>query len=226
MKWHLDDTTSDGIRFLLIGAGSLLGLRLLYTGILVLIASSETGELHASIAQFNNGYLLTGADLLVTGGLGLGVRIALATIVAFVCAACGAVVGALLGKIMKRSQLRMALSMARTVLALSLLWFVYAATMVPPAATRLTAQGMVRITRPALFGELSLPWPHSTTTVAWSAVDALEARSLVSSSSPAANMQIVEALSGGERIVLLTTEADPARTQRLAQLISATYLGR
>ena len=59
MKWTLGDNAVDGIRFVLVGAGSLLVLRLTYAGIHRALAGSGGDALATACAAFQHGYWTT-----------------------------------------------------------------------------------------------------------------------------------------------------------------------
>lgn len=218
MKWELDDTTSDGIRFLLIGSGSLLLLRLAYSCVLLLTQTPSTAELQACIAEFRNGYLITDPKTLIRGGMSVGERLALALVLSM---ASGIAAGLLAYLVSKTWVVA-----ARLGLLLALLWFMYAALLLPPKKIVLGSEDLVQSTRPAVLGELSLPWPATETNYPWANVDRIALRSAVPSLPEGISTEFLEALVDDERIVLASAQDSTIapRLARLAGLIEASYL--
>lgn len=172
MKWELDDNTSDGIRFLLVGAGSLLVLRLLYGGVLQLISPTADDALAAACAHFHNGYWITDAHVVVqhTGG-GIGARLALAVVLSIAAASALALVVFLLAKAMRGNALPWAVRTLRIALVIPFCWWLYASLMRPPACTRFDAEGIVLTRHASILGELSLPWRSTEVRYAWHDVE-------------------------------------------------------
>lgn len=224
MKWHLDDTTSDGIRFLLIGAGSLFVLRLVYAGVQHLLLAPLTTDLAACIATFGNGYLLADSTTVVSGGMLVGERLALALVLMVVCTVLVGLIVAMVAKALGKAPTQAAVASARVMLIASGLWWCYAALFAPPRLVRITSDGLQRQQRPAVFGELSLPWIATETMVPWSAVDRVEARGAENGSDIDRSHVVVEAFHGEGRL-LITTTADTSHATRLAELITTEHIG-
>ncbi len=217
MKWELDDTTSDGIRFLFVGAGGLLVLRLLYAGVLMLMGVPEGDELGAAIAQFRNGYWISDADVLVTTTNSIGTRLALALSVTFVGALVAAILVHMLAKLAHKDAAHLSLFVLRASLVLALTWSVFASLLLPPSIVVLNMGGLTTTRRPALFGVLSLPWAVTETTYAWSTVQSISVEETEGGST-------IYAVLHDERLPLTTGAKDDAKLQELAELIEARYL--
>ncbi len=220
MKWELDDTTSDGIRFLLIGSGSLLLLRLVYSGVLLLTQAPYTTELQACIAEFRNGYLITDPHMLIRGGMSVGERLALALVLSM---ASGIAAGLLAYLVSKTWVVA-----ARLGLLLALLWFMYAALLLPPKKTILGSEDLVQSTRPAVLGELSLPWPAVEVHHPWAGIETIQVRSVTSSLPRGTSTVYAEALSGSEWIVLASTRDSSLgpRLATMADLLRSEHIGQ
>ena len=92
MRIRLDDNAQEAFQFLVLGAGGLLLMRVLYHGVEgTLLAPDETSPLEQAIAVFRDGYLLREHNLLVTGGSGIGGRLAMAFLGAIAAASLAAV---------------------------------------------------------------------------------------------------------------------------------------
>lgn len=224
MRLQLSDTTSDAIRFLLIGAGSLFILRLAYAGISRSTLASDPSELEARISEFQNGYLLSDQNTLVTDGMGVGERIALALVVAAILASVVALVVYMLLRASGRPGGPVVVGAARITLILSLLWFTYAALLLPPRTARFLPAGIVLTHRPAALGELSLPWPGTTSNYDWSTIDGVEVAA--SESGQVKNTELV-AVHGMDLLLLTTSlepEGDQGRVLLLADALRAAYL--
>lgn len=215
MKWDLDDTASDAVRFLLIGAGSLLLLRLGHMALQHAYVTVPTDALSQATTAFHQGYLIGQPDTVVVGGGGMGTRLALAFL-----AGCGSVllpggIAAWIARLLGRSTAGI-WRVARYLLLVSMGWWGFTALARPPITVRFDQDGFTRTERPALFGELSLPMPPTERQVSWSAVDAVkiagEGRELV-------------ATAGRDAIVLATTTAGERRAaiQDLADALPALH---
>ena len=176
MKWELDDNTSDGIRFLLVGTGSLLVLRLAYAGIQRVLAPETTDALAMACVPFHHGYWLTNAHTLVqqTDG-GIGTRLALAVTLTVVVALVLAGLVHLLTRVLGSANGTWTLRTLRLALIIPFCWWLYVALLLPPMQTSISPEGVVLRQRANLLGELSLPWGGTSTTIPWNAIEAFAA---------------------------------------------------
>lgn len=227
----MNETTSDAIRFLLIGAGTLFVLRMAHVGILRWIASPATSDLTACIAQFRNGYWITDPDTLVSGGMGMGERLALAMVVAVAISVLVASIVLVVVRILGRPASKPAVNAARLTLVIVSLWFAFAAVMLPVRAVQLGPEGFTRTVRPAILGELSLPFGAHKDMHPWGEVAHVEVRITRSSAQRQMVLHEVVAIQGDGLHPLLSIRAsevsDPGvtlRIERLAGLIRSTYL--
>lgn len=161
MKWDLGDNAEDGIRFLLVGAGSLLVLRLAYMGIVHIANGAEPDTLAAACAPFRYGYWATDPHVVVAHDDGLGARLALALTVSMATATVLALVVYLIVRMIRSAALPWAVGTLRTVLLLLGGWFLYAALLHPPAYVRFEKDALVVHQQAHLFGALSLPWGNT-----------------------------------------------------------------
>lgn len=230
MKPVLSDTTADAIRFLLLGAGVILLLRLLYAAIALWSASPLTADLPVAIAELRNGYLLNDPMTLVVGGSPVGTRLALAALLTGLCAVAIAILGALLARPLGFSPIRTAVTGARIALFVCGIWWFFAALVLPPRSVQVGTSELVRTVRPSVLGELSLPWSGTETRVGMDMIDGIEHRSLAASSAPCGWNEKVEAVSGTRRMELasISPEGDDCeaarkiatdRLRRLAELL-------
>lgn len=167
MKWELDDNTSDGIRFLLAGAGSLLVLRLLYSGVLQFIGPAPDDALAVACARFHNGYWITDPHTVVLNTTsGIGTRLAMAVAVSMLTA----VLFAALVYVLTRRNGTWAIRTLRLTLILSLCWWLFAALTRPVTHARLHAGGIELVNETDLLGQLSLPWPAAKSPMDWTEV--------------------------------------------------------
>ncbi|MBL7950105.1 MAG: hypothetical protein JNM62_00180 [Flavobacteriales bacterium] len=217
MKWELDDTTSDGIQFLLVGTGSLLLLRLLYAGVLMLMGVPDGDELGAAIAEFRSGYWISDTDVLVSTSSSIGTRLALAVSSSLIMALLLAGAVYQLALLAGKETIRPWSTVLRIALVATLAWSLFAALLLPPCTATLNERGLTVTQRPALFGVLSLPWTARTVTTPWSAVEAIE----VSSSEEG---HTVQAATKDGTVNLYTGEQ--AHAERLARGIRERYLVR
>jgi hypothetical protein len=177
MKWELDDTTSDGIRFLLVGAGGLLVLRLGYLGISHLLTSADDA-LALACRPLQQGYWLGDAHSVAsTAGGGVGARLALAVVAAVAMA----VIGGLVVYIVSRSLGRTSLAAVRTmrvILVMALAWWLHAALAVPRMSTRFTEVGIERTMHMRAIGDLPWPWGTERYTIPWNEVSSIDTHAM------------------------------------------------
>lgn len=172
MKLELGDNTTDGIRFLLVGAGSLLLLRLGHLGISHLLGD-EDDPLALACKPFQYGYWLGDAHTVAnTDGGGVGARIALAIVVAVAMAL---VIGSLVYLVTRATgrSSAMAVGAMRVVLVIALAWWLYAALALPHKHTRFTEEAIECTVRPRAIGALTWPWGAQRYTIPWNEVAAI-----------------------------------------------------
>ncbi len=171
MKWELDDNTSDGIRFLLVGAGSLLVLRLLYNGVLHFAGPAADDALALACTPFHHGYWITDPHTVVLhAGGGIGTRLAMALAVSMLTAVVLAALAYVLTGTLWRKGGTWAIRTLRLTLILSLCWWLFAALARPAGYARFNAAGMELVDEAALLGQLSLPWPAARVRMNWTDV--------------------------------------------------------
>ncbi len=199
MKWTLGDNAVDGIRFVLVGAGSLLVLRLTYAGIHRALAGSGGDALATACAAFQHGYWTTDPYMVVAGAPGgVGPRLALAMVVSVGAASVLAFAVYLTLRLARRAALPVAVGTMRAALLLFVGWSLYAALMLPPAYARFAPDGMVVHRQASLFHEVSLPWGSREARYAWDQVQGFEIRSM------ADGAQAVARLTAGSDVPLTT----------------------
>lgn len=168
MKWELDDNTSDGIRFLLIGAGSLLLLRLGYAGVLQLVSGPPKDALAEACAYFQSGYWIADPHTVVLdGGADMVTRIALAVIITVVVALLLAGLAQLLSARFGQGGSTWTVRVLRVALIIPFCWWLFAALTRPPVELHFNSAGFAVRRQAALFGRLSLPWPAEHITHRW-----------------------------------------------------------
>ncbi|MBL7938703.1 MAG: hypothetical protein JNL43_05015 [Flavobacteriales bacterium] len=214
MRLDLGDTTADAIRFLLLGLGVLLLLRLAYAGLELWMAPSMTLDLPVAIATFRNGYLLGDPTILVVGGSGVGTRLALSALLTALCTVVFGILGAGFGRLMGFSPVRSCVQVARTALFVTGAWWCYAALALPPRSVRIAPTELVRNVRPSVLGELSLPWPGTETHVTIASLDRFEQRSVASTLPACGSIEKVEAVAGADRMELATITPQGADCDR------------
>jgi hypothetical protein len=210
MKWDLDDTASDAVRFLLIGAGSLLLLRLGHRVLQHWYVAHPSDALSQATAAFHQGYLIGQPATVVVGGGGTGTRLAMAFL-----AGCASVLvpGGLVAwvvRLLGRSTAGIWRA-ARYLLLVSLGWWAFTALVHPPITVQFDQNGFTRSERVALLGELGLPISLSHEQVSWSAVDSLTI------DGEGARL----AANAGGRIIVLATASDGVPNKAIQQLAEA-----
>lgn len=177
MKWELDDNTSDGIRFLLIGAGSLLLLRLGYAGVVQLVIGPPQDALAEACVHFQSGYWMNDPHTVVLdGGAGFGTRLALSAITTVLVALTLAGLTHLLTARAGQGGGTWAVRVLRVALIVPFCWWLFAALTRPPVELRFDKTGFVEEKGSALFDQLSLPWPADRTEFRWSEVERVTTR--------------------------------------------------
>lgn len=165
MKLELGDNATDGIRFLLLGGGVLLLLRLAYAGLEFWLHPPVTADWPVLVDGFRNGYLLNSLDIIVIGSAPLAERIALAILVTGCIAGALAFLAAMIAKLFHRSVAAAATATLRVSLVVLGAWCIFAATARPPRTVQVTADGLRFNTMPALLGAITLPFGGTTSIV-------------------------------------------------------------
>ena len=206
MKWELGDNAVDGIRFVLVGAGSLLVLRLAYSGVLHALGGAEGDVLATVCTPFRSGYWTTDPYMVMghTAG-GVGSRLAMAMAVSMGVASALALAVYLLLRVQQGAAVRWAVGTMRTVLVVLVGWFLYAALMRPPAYTRFGTEALVLHQQASLFHELSLPWRSTETHHAWSQVRGFSTRTTTEGT------EVVADITGHGEVLLTSGTAAEAK---------------
>ena len=215
MKFQLGDNALDGIRFLLLGGGVLLFLRLLYVGLDTWLSPSPGMELETMISSFQNGYLLVDRTTLVVGGLETMERVAIATILTLLSAAAIALLALGVSFITRSPRTVAVVSALRFGMVIAGAWWLFAALAWPPHTVRIAENELVRTVRPSVFDALSLPWPGESTHVPKGALSAFEHRSYPSDTI-CGRVEKVEAVAGEKRmeITRITLEGNDCEQER------------
>ena len=202
MKIELGGNATDAIRFLLLGLGVLLLLRLGYAGLELLFAPAVTTDLAVAIDSFRNGYLVADRSMLVVGGGELTEGLALAVMMGAVCATVVAVPAAVLAPLFGMKRGRAAIVAGRTVLFTTCAWWVYAVLAVPPITVQVSSDEFFRTEPSALFQDLSIPFTASGIRIPRSASATIQQRSGTSHWSPCAVVEEVFTQYGNEQMVI------------------------
>lgn len=176
MGARLDDTAREALQFLLLGAGSILLGRLLYSGSYHHLDPSGLGTEAEALAPFRNGYLLTEGHTLVANAIAVEGRMALAALLTLLFGCAVAAVVWVIARLIKAPARRSVLTGVRFALATSSLWCLYAALFLPPAATHIEVDGLRIVKRPAFLGQLSLPLVPERMLLSWEDVRSVGVR--------------------------------------------------
>ncbi|HMC96684.1 MAG TPA: hypothetical protein VKG92_03465 [Flavobacteriales bacterium] len=226
MRIGLDDNSRDALHFVVLAAGVLLLLRLLVAGAGMLIEPMRTTDLPAIIASFRNGFLLNDPNVLVTGGMELPGRLAVAGVLAVLAGAGAAFLFAGVARLFGRGVRRAALFGGRAGLLLVLLWGIYAALFLPPRSVQVTADGMSVIHRAALFDGVSLPWPRTERKIDRQSITTIEHRTIASSMPGCGTQEQVVVVTGSGECVIadLTPHGTDCATSQHQAIEQATRL--
>lgn len=230
MRLGLEDNTRDALHFVVLGAGVLLALRLLVSGVQLLLDPPPTSDLPALLATFRNGYLLRDPNILVTGGMDLPGRLAIAGVLG---ALGGMGLAAVFGSIAyaaRRGPRKSAIRGGRAGLLLAAAWGLYAALLLPPSSVQVRSQGLLFTDRRALFNAISLPWPGGDHMLPWTATSGIKKRSIARSfNGCGAQEQVLAMTKEGHHVIAELIPRGPdcdaslrdaaERTTRLAALL-------
>lgn len=198
----LNDNFQEALQFLTLGAGIILGTRLAYLGGLTLLTRKQGDTLHESLRPFGHGYLLPDADIWVVQSMNVGGRVALALALAITMAILMALIAGVIARLLNKAALPMAIAAGRSGLLIGAIWGLFAAVAVPPSSARMNTDGIILESRPALFGELSLPLPARTTTVPWDDRTSVDTRSVPTRSFGCGTMEEVVLERNGQTYLL------------------------
>ncbi len=174
----LNDNFQEALQFLTLGAGIILGTRLAYLGGVTVLARRKGDALQESLQPFGHGYLISDPDTWVVQSMNVGGRAALALALAIAMAILMALIATAIARLLNKAALPLATAAGRSGLLIGAIWGLFAALTLPPVTARMNAEGITLESRPALFGELSLPLPASSTTFPWDANSSVSIRSM------------------------------------------------
>lgn len=193
MLERLDDNTQEGLKFLVLGAGAVLVVRVVLWGAASALAPDDgASELSIALAGSRHGFLLTDQRILVGMTSGLAGRLGFSALIALVGTLVAASAAAALAGPMRWGRLRTAVITSRSVLVVLMAWCVQAALFMPPRYARVEQDALVLVQRPALLDMISLPWPAEETTIRRSAITDLSTRSIASSMPGCGSTEVLE----------------------------------
>lgn len=202
MGTRLNDNFQEALQFLTIGAGIILGARLSYLGVLTLLTPEKDDALQEVLEPFGHGYLLPDTHTWVQHSMDAGGRAALALALAIGIAVLMSMVAAAMAGLFRKALLPMAVAGGRSGLFLGALWGLFAAFALPPTTASMSKDGITLHTRPAVFGQLSLPLPATSRTIPWAADSKVSTRSMATFGTGCGSMEEVVLSTSGETFVL------------------------
>lgn len=198
----LNDNFQEALQFLTLGTGIILGTRLAYLGGVSMLAPKRSDALHETLQPFGHGYLLSDPDTWVVQSMNVGGRAALALALAIALSIMMALIATIIARSLRKDALPIAIAAGRGGLLIGVIWGLFAAVAMPPDSVRLSDHGITLESRPALFGELSLPLPARTTTIPWDPDRSVRTRSIATNSVGCGSMEEVYLERNGETHVL------------------------
>lgn len=202
---RLDDNTQEGLKFLLLGAGAVLVVRVaLGAASYMLAPEAGADELSMALADARDGFLLSDQRMLVGRSSGLAGRLGLSALVSMAGTLLAAATAAALALRLGWKPLRAAVGASRVALVLLLAWCVQAALFMPSRYTRVEQNALVLVHRPAILDMISLPWPASETRLERAGISAFSARSVASSMPGCGSTELLEVEHLGTVLPLLS----------------------
>jgi hypothetical protein len=201
MRFRLDDNSQEAFQFLAIGAGMVLLARLAFWGVDRMVGGHASDALEVAIEATRNGFLLP-RNTLVVGASELTGRLAMAALLTLITASLAAAVGGAVAALLGASRTRAAVRSARWALLLAGAWCLYAVLFLPPASTRIDADGLVLTERRMLLGEIAWPLSARSRTLPWHEVDLLQPRSVSTAMHGCGSMEELVLHTQEERLVV------------------------
>lgn len=203
MRFRPDDNAREAIRFLFLGTGIILGIQLIYRALAYWVfAPTMYDALTLAILPFQNDHLIQGGRTMVVGGTDLVGRVALALLVGLAGSILLGGAAAILAAKKGRSVLRPALFAGRTGLILITVWCIYAVLFLPPHSVVVQEDSLLVVDRPALFGEIAVPWLPHERTVPFERIERVRERTVSSSYDGCGTHEQVLALAEEEQFVI------------------------
>lgn len=198
----LNDNFQEALQFLVLGTGIIMGTRLAYLGGVRMLAPEGSDALHQTLQPFGHGYLLSEPGTWVVQSMSVGGRAALALVLAIALGILMALIATIIARSLRKDALPMAIAAGRGGLLIGAIWGLFAAVAMPPVSVRLSDEGITLQSRPALFGELSLPLPARTNTIPWGPEHSVRTRTVATRSVGCGSLEEVILEWNGETHVL------------------------
>lgn len=202
MRVHIHENVHEALRFLMLGAGVVLAVRLSHLGLSRWWDHSGAGPLEEAVSAFTHGHLLPDGYTLVVHAAAPAGRMSLALLFACLCGALGALAASGIARAVRAPLRRATVQGGRTGLVLGCSWGLWAALALPPHTAHVGAEGITVRERPAFLGGPALPWPAQERMIPWASVDRIGQRTVQDHMAGCGEReQVVVLASGHEHVV-------------------------
>lgn len=174
MRITPNEQAQEALQFTALAVGILLVLRFGLATALHLVPLPPPDALVASANGYHADHILRQPGTVVMGAWPWMARLALAALVASLCAVVVAIVFSGLAALSGRSGAAWALPAARVTLLVCGAWCLAAVFVLPPHSIRFSNSGVVITERTAILGQLSLPGKATVQAIDWHAIRSVE----------------------------------------------------
>lgn len=174
MRLGLPENAREAFQFLLLGAGIVLALRLLWALPAAFPTAPDAEPLARASAPFAAAYPLLPHGTMALEDLEPLPRIAIAVLFTLACGAVMAVIGATLAGAARQDALRASVLTGRTGLILGAMWGLWCLLAVPVASSTVETDGLHLKGHRSFLGSLPLPFTASEEVIPWDEIEGVE----------------------------------------------------
>lgn len=167
MRLGLPENAREAVQFLALGAGIVLGIRVVIALLVSLPASPADGSLIAALAPYRSGYPLLPAQAVAVEALEPLPRIAIASLLVLLSGVAFGVLGGALGALLRRSPLALAVLLGRVGLLLAAAWAMFCLLALPARSTVIAPDGLHLREHVCFLGSIPLPFSANERIIAW-----------------------------------------------------------
>lgn len=173
MRLGLPENAREAFQFLLLGAGIVLALRLLWALPAAFPSAPDVEPLARAWAPFAAAYPLLPHGTMAVEDLEPLPRIAIAVLFTLICGAVMAVMGAIIAGAARQDALRASVLTGRTGLILGGMWGLWCLLAVPVASSTVETDGLHLKGHRSFLGSLPLPLTASEEVIPWNEIEGI-----------------------------------------------------
>ncbi|MCB9184242.1 MAG: hypothetical protein H6591_10010 [Flavobacteriales bacterium] len=167
MRLGLPENAREAVQFLALGAGIVLGIRVVIALLGSLPASPEDGSLTAALAPYRADYPLLPAQTVAVEAQAPLPRIAIASLLVLLSGAAFGLLGGALGALLRKRPLALAVLLARGGLLLAMAWALFCLLARPARSTTIASDGLHLHEHVCFLGSIPLPFGEHERIIPW-----------------------------------------------------------